>query len=129
MNTVISQHAVKAVVIEAHGGPEQLRLKEVHLPAPGPGHLLVEVAAIGVNFMDVGTREGYRRGNTRLPLTIGVEGAGRIAALGTGVTGLKVGDRVGWYFIWGSYAGRIIAPASLSCPCPTTSISRRPPVS
>src|SRR5467141_1632379 len=80
MNTVISQDAVKAIVIEAHGGPEQLKLKEVHLPAPGPGQALVEVAAIGVNFMDVGTREDYRRGNTRLPLTIGVEGAGRIIA-------------------------------------------------
>ncbi len=117
-NTVISQDAVKAIVIEAHGGPEQLKLKEVHLPAPGPGQALVEVAAIGVNFMDVGTREGYRRGNTRLPLTIGVEGAGRIAALGTGVTGLEVGDRVGWYFVWGSYAGRIIAPAESLVPLP-----------
>src|SRR5258708_15273620 len=118
MNTVISQDAVKALVTEAHGGLEQLTLKEVHLPAPGPGQALVEVAAIGVNFMDVGTREGYRRGNTRLPLTIGVEGARRITALGTGVTGLEVGDRVGWYFVWGSSARRIIAQAESLVPFP-----------
>jgi NADPH:quinone reductase len=96
----ISRDAVKAIVIEAHGGPEQLKLRDVHVPAPGPGQALVEVAAIGVNFMDVDTREGYRRGNTSLPLTLGVEGSGRVAALGAGVTGLNVGDRKGHQGAW-----------------------------
>jgi NADPH2:quinone reductase len=116
--SAISRDAVKAIVIEAHGGPEQLKLRDLHVPAPGPGHALVEVAAIGVNFMDVGTREGYRRGNTSLPLTLGVEGSGRVAALGAGVTGLKVGDRVAWFFVWGSYAGGIIAPVESLVPLP-----------
>ena len=116
--SAISRDAVKAIVIEAHGGPEQLKLRHLHVPAPGPGHALVEVAAIGVNFMDVGTREGYRRGNTSLPLTLGVEGSGRVAALGAGVTGLNVGDRVAWFFVWGSYAGGIIAPVESLVPLP-----------
>ena len=116
--SAISREAVKAIVIEAHGGPEQLKLRDVHVPAPGPGQALVEVAAIGVNFMDVGTREGYSRGNTSLPLTLGVEGSGRVAALGAGVSGLKVGDRVAWFFVWGSYAGRIIAPVESLVPLP-----------
>ena len=110
--------AVKAIVIEAHGGPEQLKLRDVHLAAPGPGQALVEVAASGVNFMDVGTREGYRRGNTSLPLTLGVEGSGRVVELGAGVSRLKVGDRVAWFFVWGSYAGRIIAPVESLVPLP-----------
>ena len=48
--SAISRNTVKAIVIEAHGGPEQLKLRDVHVPAPGPGQALVDVAAIGVNF-------------------------------------------------------------------------------
>ena len=116
--SAVYRDAVKAIVIETHGGPEQLKLKDVHLPAPGTGQALVDVEAIGVNFMDVGTREGYRRGSTSLPLTLGVEGSGLIASLGAGVTGLKIGQRVAWFFVWGSYAGRIIAPVESLVPLP-----------
>lgn len=109
---------MKAIVLEAHGGPEELRLKEVQCGQPGPGEVLVDVVAAGVNFMDTGTRRGYPGGRTELPLTPGVEGAGRVAALGDDVTTLKVGDRVAWYFVWGSYAEQVIAPVDQLVPLP-----------
>lgn len=102
---------MKAIVIERHGGPEVLKLQPLHIHKPGPGQVLINVAVAGINFMDVGTREGYRRGNTSLPMTPGVEGAGTVAALGDGVYDFKVGDRVAWYFVWGSYAEQLLAPA------------------
>lgn len=100
---------MKAIVLDEFGGTEQLHLRERTLPAPGPGQALVEVAAAGVNFMDVGTRKGlFVLG--AFPLTPGVEGAGRILAVGGGVTEFRVGDRVAWFFIPGSYAQQLIAP-------------------
>jgi NADPH2:quinone reductase len=109
---------MKAVVIESHGGPEQLVLKNVQVRAPGAGEVLVQVAAAGVNFMDTGTRRGYPGGPTTLPLTPGVEGAGRVVGVGEGVTALKVGDRVAWYFVWGSYAEQLVAPIEQLVPLP-----------
>jgi NADPH:quinone reductase len=108
---------VKAVVLRRLGGPEELRTEEVSLRRPGPGEVRVDIAAAGVNFMDVGTRTGL---NTLrpLPLTPGVEGAGRVAELGEGVTGLSVGQRVAWFFVIGSYAEQVIAPADALVPLP-----------
>ena len=101
---------MKAIVLRKTGEPDELRLEDVPTPQPGPGEVLVDVTASGVNFMDVGTRVGF---NTiaPLPMTPGVEGAGRVAALGPEVRGLSVGDRVAWFFVVGSYAERVIAPA------------------
>jgi NADPH:quinone reductase len=109
---------MKAIVLEAHGGPEQLKLKDVEPGAPGPGEALVQVEAAGVNFMDTGTRRGYPGGPTQLPLTPGVEGAGRVVELGKGVKTLRVGDRVAWYFAWGSYAEHVVAPVEQLVPLP-----------
>lgn len=109
---------MKAIVIEALGGPEQLQLKEILAPKPDPGQALVTIAASGVNYMDIGTREGFRQGNMTLPMTPGVEGAGTIAAVGEGVTSLKIGDRVAWFFVWGSYAEQIVASAEALVPLP-----------
>ena len=109
---------MKAIVIEAHGGPEQLRLQDRPSPRPGPGEVLVDIAAAGVNYMDVGTRVGFLSRVVALPLTPGVEGAGRIAAVGDGVTDLHVGDRVAWYYAWGSYATQVVAPAAAMVPLP-----------
>ncbi|TFW56700.1 quinone oxidoreductase [Bradyrhizobium sp. MOS001] len=109
---------MRAIVIDEHGGANVLRLRTLPARKPGPDQVLVDVVAAGVNYMDVGTREGYARGNTTLPLTLGVEGAGTIVAMGSEVDGLNVGDRVAWYFVWGSYAEQIVAPASALVPLP-----------
>jgi len=109
---------MRAIVIQQHGGPEVLQLQSLPAPYPGPGEVLVNVAAAGVNYMDVGTREGYAGGNTTLPFTPGVEGAGTVAAIGRDVTCLNVGDRVAWYFVWRSYAEQVLAPAHALVPLP-----------
>jgi NADPH:quinone reductase len=106
-----------AIVVDQAGGPEVLTYREVFTPAPGPGEVLVDVAFAGVNYMDVGTRVG-RNGPGAFPLTPGVEGAGRVSALGEGVTGLRLGQRVAWQFAWGSYSQRLVLPAGQAVPVP-----------
>ncbi len=98
-----------AVVVRATGGPEVLELAQVEVPAPGPGELLVDVAAAGVNYIDTYHRRGlYPR---ELPFTPGSEGAGVVGAVGEGVTDFAVGDHVAWTDAPGSYASRAIVPA------------------
>jgi NADPH2:quinone reductase len=83
-----------AAYVTKTGGPEVLEFTEVEAPAPGPGQVLVKVAAAGVNFIDIYLRSGlYPR---QLPAVPGGEGAGTVEALGEGVSGLAVGDRVAW---------------------------------
>ncbi len=93
----------KAIRFEQPGGPEVLRLVDVDLPAPGEGEVHLRHTAIGINFIDT----YYRSGLYPLPLPsgLGSEAAGIVEAVGPGVTGLKVGDRVGycWGFI-GAYS-------------------------
>jgi NADPH2:quinone reductase len=102
---------VRAVVVEQNGGPEVLQVKEVAAPEPGPDELLVDVAAAGVNFIDVYERTGvYPK---PLPLVVGSEGAGTVVAVGSAVTGLAVGDRVAWAMVGGAgYAQQVVVPAS-----------------
>jgi NADPH:quinone reductase len=102
---------MKAIRLEAHGGPEQLKLHDVPEPIPGPDEALVEVGAAGVNFMDIGVRTGQLWRHLTPPFVPGVEGAGRVIALGEGVTTLSVGQRVSWVYVPGSYAERIVADA------------------
>jgi NADPH:quinone reductase len=100
---------VRAIRVEATGGPDVLALREVATPEPGPGQARVRVEVAGVNFIDVYHRTGlYPR---PLPFTPGVEGAGVVEALGEGVTEVAVGDRVAWVLGSGSYAGACIEPA------------------
>jgi NADPH2:quinone reductase len=82
-------------VIRIHrtGGPDQLRYEEVELGSPGPGEALVRHTAIGLNFTDIHFRTG-RYPLPRLPHVIGMEAAGVVEAVGTGVTDVSVGDRV-----------------------------------
>ena len=107
---------MRAVQIHEYGGPEVLRRVELDIPKPGFGEVLVRVAAAGVNFMDVHTREGkYRDSRTypvRIPCTLGMEGAGEVAEAGAGVTSLGAGDRVAWCISWGAYADFAIVPAA-----------------
>ncbi|WP_405691845.1 quinone oxidoreductase family protein [Streptomyces sp. NBC_01185] len=108
---------MRAIVIERLGGPEELRLVDRPAPRPGPGDILVDVTVAGVNFMDTGVRRlGPSAGG--VPFTPGVEGAGRVGALGEGVTGFAVGDRVSWVYASGSYAEQIVLPAADAVPVP-----------
>ncbi len=97
-----------AIAFERNGGPEVLEYKEVPDPEPGEGQVLVEVAAVGVNYRDVYEREGNGYGSEP-PAVIGVEGAGRIA---------DTGERVAWVAVPGSYAERVAAARERLVPVP-----------
>lgn len=109
---------MKAVVMNGTGGNDVLAFVERPEPVAGPGQVLVEIAFAGVNFMDIGVRQGSAWTETPNPKIIGVEGAGRIVALGEGVDTLNVGQRVSWVYAPGSYAQRIAMPAALVVPIP-----------
>src|SRR3954471_9338710 len=107
---------MRAVVVSAVGGPEVLAVGERGDPRPGPGEAVVDLAASGVNFVDVYHRTGHYPND--LPFTPGVEGAGTVSAVGPGVTGVRVGDRVGIVNVLGTYAERLVAPAERLLPLP-----------
>ena len=83
---------VRAVRIHEDGGPEVLRLEELPDPEPGPGEVLVELRAAGLNHLDVWVRKGLP--SVPKPRILGADGAGVVAALGEGVDGFAVGERV-----------------------------------
>ena len=93
---------MKAIQIERLGGPEVMVVRDVPGPAPGPGQVLVRQAAIGVNFADVYYRTGLYKAS--LPMIPGMEGAGTIEAVGSGVKSPRVGDRVVYANVPGTYA-------------------------
>ncbi|MET9710597.1 quinone oxidoreductase [Nocardiopsis alba] len=107
---------MRAIVIEEFGGPEVLRPAEIDDPAPGPGQVLVDVSARGVNFIDVYQRAGAYQ--VPLPYVPGMEAVGTVAALGEGVDSLTTGDRVGWAMAPGGYADRAVIDASRLVPVP-----------
>jgi len=100
---------MKAIRIHTPGGPEALKFDDVPEPTPGPGQASVKLAAAGVNFVDVYFRTGMYK--APLPLTLGLEGAGVVTAVGTGVTDVKIGDAVAWTGVPGSYAQMAVVPA------------------
>jgi NADPH2:quinone reductase len=93
---------MKAIRVNAAGGPEVLRLEDVPDPVAGPGQAVVRMEAIGVNFIEVYQRKGQY--TMQMPYTPGAEGAGTVVAVGDGVTQLRVGDRVGSETLKGTYA-------------------------
>jgi NADPH2:quinone reductase len=101
---------MKAIQIHQIGGPEVLTLVELPLPVPGPGQVLIKIAAIGVNFIETYFREG--RYKAPLPLILGSEASGVVESLGEGVTGFKVGDAVASTAVLGSYAEFALVPAA-----------------
>jgi NADPH:quinone reductase len=109
---------MRVVVAERQGGPEVLSVAERQAPEPGSGEILVEVAAAGVNFMDIYQREGIGNYRREPPFVLGAEGAGTVTAVGEGVTGLSVGDQVAWASAPGSYAEQVVLPASRAVPVP-----------
>ncbi len=84
----------RAIQITAYGGPEQLQLVDLPVGEPGPGEIRIRHHACGLNFIDVYQRTGLYA--NPLPLTLGMEGAGVVEAVGAGVTHLKVGDRAAY---------------------------------
>jgi NADPH2:quinone reductase len=98
---------MRAVLIAQHGGPDVLEVVDVPPPEPGPGQLLVDVGAVGVNYRDVYEREGAYGGE--LPAIIGVEGAGSVVGSG---------DRVAWVSAPGSYAEQVVVDAERAVPVP-----------
>ncbi|OCC04434.1 alcohol dehydrogenase [Labrys sp. WJW] len=109
---------MKAIVMNGIGGTDRLSHVERADPVPGPGEVLVEVAFAGVNFMDIGVRQGMAWTEMPNPKILGVEGAGRVLARGDGVEDFEPGQRVAWVYAPGSYAERIAIPASALVPVP-----------
>lgn len=107
---------MKAAVVARTGGPEVVEVTDLPDPEPGPGELLVDVGAAGVNFIDVYHRTGAYP--LELPFVLGSEAAGTVAAVGEGIVGVEPGDRVAWALRPGAYAQRAVVPAAVAVPVP-----------
>jgi len=99
-----------AIRVHEPGGPEKLMWEEVPLPQPKPGEALVRHKAVGLNYIDVYFRTGLYKAPS-MPVTIGMEGAGVVEAVGEGVTNVAPGDRVAYAGALGAYAEARCAPA------------------
>ena len=107
----------RAIQISAFGGPEQMKLVDVAVGEPGPGEIRIRHHACGLNYIDVYQRTGLYA--NPLPLTLGMEGAGVVEAVGPGVTHLKVGDRAAYASNPpGSYSEVRVMPAKTVCKLP-----------
>jgi NADPH2:quinone reductase len=107
---------MRAIRIEATGGADQLRWEDIPVPEPKSGEIRFRVEAAGVNFIDIYQRTGLYP--VPLPATPGSEAAGTVTALGAGVTGFKVGDRVATARATGGYAEEATASAEHVVPVP-----------
>jgi NADPH:quinone reductase len=107
----------RAIQITAYGGPEQMKLVDLEVGDPGPGEIRIRHQACGLNFIDVYQRTGLYA--NPLPLTLGMEGAGIVEAVGEGVTHLKAGDRAAYASNPpGSYSEARVMPAKTACRLP-----------
>ncbi|MDB5101356.1 MAG: zinc-binding dehydrogenase family protein [Cyanobacteria bacterium RYN_339] len=96
------------IVVTEPGAPDVMKYVELPDPVPGEGQIVVETDAIGVNYIDIYRREGrYPQPEPRVP---GEEGSGRVLAVGPDITEFKVGDRVVWTTVLGSYATKVLVP-------------------
>jgi NADPH2:quinone reductase len=109
---------MKAIVCKQWGPPDSLELQDLPDLEPGPGQVAVDVRAAGVNFPDVLTVQGKYQVRPPLPFTPGNEFAGVVRALGEGVQGVKVGDRVIGFTQTGAFAQQALAPAAALMPMP-----------
>jgi NADPH2:quinone reductase len=100
---------MKAIRVHTPGGPDVMKLEEQPDPTPAAGQAVVKIEAAGVNYIDVYFRTGLYK--APVPLTVGLEAAGTVTAVGRGVTDLKPGDRVAYTGVPGSYAEMNVAPA------------------
>ncbi len=109
---------MRAVRCVEWAGPDRLRLETLPSPEPGPGEVRVMVRAAGVNFPDVLIIERKYQVRPELPFTPGAELAGEVVALGPGVSGLRVGDRVAAVCTTGGFAEEAVLPADTCIPLP-----------
>jgi NADPH:quinone reductase len=100
---------MKAVRVHVPGGPDSLRYEDVAEPTPKPGHAVVKVDAAGLNYIDVYYRTGQYK--AELPMTLGMEAAGTVAAVGANVSEIQVGDKVAYTGTPGAYAELALVPA------------------
>lgn len=107
---------MKAIVVHETGDPGVLSHEEVAKPPVGPGQVLVDVEAAGLNFIDTYHRSGLYPMN--LPFIPGLEGAGTVIDIGTGVSEFEVGDRVAWSSALGSYAEQHVVAEASAVPIP-----------
>jgi NADPH:quinone reductase len=114
---------VKAIRVNEIGGPEVLSYEDVEILEPGPGQARVQLAASGVNFIDIYQRTGTYPMD--LPFTLGQEGAGEIEAVGEGVEEVSPGDYVAFANVMGAYAEYIVAPAERLVPFNVTLVEAR----
>lgn len=107
----------RTVVIEAHGGPEVMKIVDRPVGEPGPGEIRIAHKACGLNFIDVYQREGLYK--LALPAALGMEAAGVVEAVGEGVIHLKPGDRAAYSSQPpGAYSEARVMPAAQVCPLP-----------
>jgi NADPH2:quinone reductase len=107
---------MRVITASQYGPPEVLRVEERPVPQPKPDEVVVEVKAAGINLMDTYVRRG-RLASITPPLALGVDGAGVVAAIGDQATA-KVGDRVAWEHVPGSYADMVAVPDERLVPIP-----------
>ena len=109
--------STRAIRIDQHGGPDQMKLVEVPVGDPGPGEIRIRHKAIGLNFIDVYQRSGLYP--QQMPLQLGMEAAGVVEAVGEGVTHLQPGDRAAYASAPpGSYCELRVMPAKTVCKLP-----------
>jgi NADPH:quinone reductase len=101
---------IEVIEIARQGAPEVMSLTHAELDPPAPGEAQIKHTAIGLNYMDVYQRSGHYP--LALPSRLGLEAAGQVTAVGEGVTGLAVGDRVAYAAVLGAYASHRNVPAS-----------------
>lgn len=108
---------MKAIIINEHGNEDVLGFGDRPDPTPGPTEVVVDVAAAGVNFIDIYQRSGLYE--MPLPFVPGIEGAGVVRAVGSDVSNAAVGDSVAWASAPGSYAEQIAIDQTAVVPVPT----------
>src|SRR5499426_2170234 len=109
---------VAAVRVHKVGGPEVLTYEEVEVPAPGAGQVRVKQHACGINYIDTYFRAGAYPSPVGLPFISGNEGAGEVVAVGSGVTDIKAGDRIGYVVTLGGYSAERVLPAERAVKLP-----------
>jgi NADPH2:quinone reductase len=107
---------MKAIRLLRTGGPDVLEVGDVTRPEPGPGQVRFKVEAIGLNFIEIYQRTGLYR--VTLPATPGSEAAGTVEQIGEGVTGVRVGDRIGSVDVLGAYAEQALVRADRAVKLP-----------
>lgn len=109
---------MKAVVCKAWGLPDSLVVEQLPDPVAGPGQVVIEVKAAGVNFPDLLIIQGKYQVKPELPFTPGNELSGVVSAAGDGVANVKVGDKVIAFIPHGAFAQQVVAPAQAVMPMP-----------